>query len=452
MYFFLNEDSAKVTQKKIPIPDNAKKVFKAMKNIYEPYLDKLAGGKVLKSLGSDKKYNLKGTDSSKDNGEDIKNNDYVTVDVAKVRLHRQNKYSPNSVEYQLYGGKLAHDILDKGIKASRRTNKVDPVSPPKPTSNASLKPKNVSSDEIKVPNGKITVNSVSEGVIKEDIEYFYEEFLTEYNVYYVLNEWYNDRTGKQSWGSLINPSMYQKALQEFMKYGRFINFPTNYVYQWMGIIMKNTSILMANTELAGHTTHYPIEEVYDFLSYHYFDDNDIDVFDYHDKEVICRLPISYALSLCRKAGVDLYGDDTPQGIVEEWEEQCGNLLNTYRNSWSLELRDEEIYGRIDMFDLLDIEGLYDWMEMPDGSEAWSDYGLDPLMEIIGEYDESLPPEKVIVLVNRALDVYHYRGDLASIFITGGSKTLSNISESVKMNGKKKVIMTERQLMLLKKDG
>ena len=51
------EDSEKVTKKQIPIPQNAKKVFKAMKKVYEPYIDKnINGSKILKSLGSDKKY------------------------------------------------------------------------------------------------------------------------------------------------------------------------------------------------------------------------------------------------------------------------------------------------------------------------------------------------------------------------------------------------------------
>ena len=72
-------------------------------------------------------------------------------------------------------------------------------------------------------------------------------------------------------------------------------------------------------------------------------------------------------------------------------------------------------------------GLYDWMVMPDGSDAFSDFGLSPLYKIIDEYSSDLPPEKVIVLVNRCLDVYHQRGDLSSIFINGGSSALSKIS-------------------------
>jgi hypothetical protein len=53
-----------------------------------------------------------------------------------------------------------------------------------------------------------------------------------------------------------------------------------------------------------------------------------------------------------------------------------------------------------------------------------------------------------VLVNRALDAYHQRGDLASIFIVGGSKTLSTISEEVAKI--KKIIVNENQLLILKK--
>jgi hypothetical protein len=103
---------------------------------------------------------------------------------------------------------------------------------------------------------------------------------------------------------------------------------------------------------------------------------------------------------------------------------------------------------MDIFDFIDKIGLFDWMMMPDGSDAWSDYGIDPLLKILEEYNENLPPEKVLVLVNRALDVYHQRGDMASIFIQGGSKALSRIAEEVERNTIK-VYITEQQLINLK---
>jgi hypothetical protein len=101
-----------------------------------------------------------------------------------------------------------------------------------------------------------------------------------------------------------------------------------------------------------------------------------------------------------------------------------------------------------MFELLYQIGITDeWMQMPDGSDAFSDFGIEPLEEILAEYDEDLPPEKILVLVNRALDVYHQRGDMASIFIQGGTKALSRIAEEIKRSGKK-VYITEEQLINL----
>ena len=160
MALFL-EDSQKVTQKKIPIPQNAKKVFKAMEKVYEPYLDKAEGGHVLKSLASDKHYNKKGN-GPENNGEE-KKIDTVNVDNAKVRLHRMDKFSPNSVQYQLYGGELAKNIYKDGIQKARSVTTVDAVKPPKPTSDAEVKPAVVKTKEISTPNGKISYTVTSEG-------------------------------------------------------------------------------------------------------------------------------------------------------------------------------------------------------------------------------------------------------------------------------------------------
>ena len=162
------EDSTKVTKKQIPIPQNAKKVFKAMKKIYEPYLDKnIPGSKILKSLGSDKKYNKKGT-NSKVNGEPIKQ-DTVNVNDAKVRLHRMNKLPKNSIQYQLNGGELAANIYKDGIARARGTKEVEAVKPPKPTSNE-VKPAEVKQEKISTPNGKITYTVTAENRVINESE------------------------------------------------------------------------------------------------------------------------------------------------------------------------------------------------------------------------------------------------------------------------------------------
>ena len=135
----------------ISIPKKAKETFQAMKNVYEPYLDKVDGGKVLKSLASDTAYNKKGS-TSNSNGKGTNNS--VSVEDAKKRLERQGKFAPNTVQYQLYGGELAHNIMKKGIEQSRRVQAVDKVEPPKPTTNT-VKP---SSGKIENKGKKIYVS------------------------------------------------------------------------------------------------------------------------------------------------------------------------------------------------------------------------------------------------------------------------------------------------------
>lgn len=369
------EDSQKVTNRKIPIPKNAQKIFSALYNALEPNMGK-NNLKNLKNLATDKTYNKKG-DDKKQNGKDS-NVNYVNVDVAKKRMER---FPNNQLQQMAQGGQLAYNIYKKGVERARSQEKVQPIEPPKPTSNADTRPSDVKQKKIELPSGTITYNENK--VIKEDYDerpIFYD-YLEDYDAYYVLSEFFSNPQGKQDWGVLINPQMYHKALKEFTRFGKLTNstFPSKYVYQWMGIIMKNTAILIANTELAGHSMNFPSYEVVEFAENY---------------------------------GVDLEDD---YDACSEW---------------------------------LGEKGLYDWMQMPDGSDAWSDFGIEPLCKIIEEYNEELPPEKVLVLVNRALDVVHCRGDMSSIFIQGGTKSLDRIAEDVKKNNKK-VFITEKQLISLK---
>lgn len=76
---------------------------------------------------------------------------------------------------------------------------------------------------------------------------------------------------------------------------------------------------------------------------------------------------------------------------------------------------------------LDNIGFYDWCKLPDGSDAWSDYGLEPIWKILSEYNLNMDGEEKLILINRVLNVAHCRGDLASAFIEGGKSTCSIIS-------------------------
>lgn len=161
---------------------------------------------------------------------------------------------------------------------------------------------------------------------------------------------------------LIPFVQYKNAIIEFMKYGVFMRFPTKYIDQWANIVTENTLVICACTELAGHSDGFPYD---DFCSAFGFDEDPIEYKKYYSNFSACS-------------------------------------------------------------EYLDNIGFYEWMSLPDGTDAMSDYGLNPLKKLIMELEECNKPEEKIVVINKILDVYHQRGDLASAFIEGGSKALSTI--------------------------
>ncbi len=108
-------------------------------------------------------------------------------------------------------------------------------------------------------------------------------------------------------------------------------------------------------------------------------------------------------------------EDFEDAFGDEYREWCEKNGNEYEINYS------------NCSEFLDDIGFYDFLEMPDGSDAWSDFGLNPLYDVLREYRDDMTPGEKLILVNRCLDIGHQRGDLASIFIEGGSKTCSAIS-------------------------
>jgi hypothetical protein len=367
MALFL-EYSDKVRNKKYPITKPVRQHASALYNALEKLVPK-NNLKGLKDLATPKKYNVKGADS-KNNGQNT-NVKFITTDDAVKRLQRGG---------YAVGDAFIQKFLDKCVDKSTSQEEVSPVEPPKPTSNA-VKPPKVTTKTIEGGNGTVSYNE--NRIVKEtsnDEEHIFYEYLEDYDVYYVLDDFFDNPKGKQDWGVLINPDMYAKALREFTKYGKLINFPSKYVYQWMGIIMKNTAILEVNSALAGHREYSFSDEIADYAN--------------------------------NRFGIEIEPD----------YESCYNWLEK--------------------------QGLYDWMEMPDGHFAVTDYGTGPLFKIINDYNENLPPEKVLVLVNRALDVYHMQGPICSIFIQGGTTSLNKIAEEIELNKGKKVYLSEESIKRL----
>lgn len=238
------------------------------------------------------------------------------------------------------------------------------------------------------------------GLLKENRDWHeYYDFLNEYDERWVL---YTLKGGNNLWAPRINPSMYQQALNEFTRFGHLDKFPTEHIYKWMGIIMKNTSIIRSITGLAGHDVYCDTNAVVEV----FFDDD-------QDKWE------AYKKSLSHK------GQFSPDfGWMGQEED---------------DFNEEDEVGDYEAADqYLEDNRYFDKMTLPDGSQAWSDFGIHPLEEIIMQYDENMPPDQVLVLINKALDITHQRGDLCSAFIDGGSSTLSSISNGGYINESKEI--------------
>lgn len=204
-------------------------------------------------------------------------------------------------------------------------------------------------------------------------------------------------------GTLIQPQMYQKALDEFVRYGELVRFPANKIYQWARNVVRNIVVLEVCTEFYGHSETSPIE---DFLYFYFYDDENGDV-DY-DK-------------------------------WNEYKEQIG---------------EDDDFGA--MYDFLEKRGFYEWAVLPNGDSALSDFvwtlggtrqgGYNTILKDI---DMDKTPEELLVLINKALDMYHVRGDLSCMLIQGGSESLSKISGSAyvteKINKRHRRLVNERRL-------
>ena len=151
MALFL-EDSKKVTRKKAPIPERDAEHYDALYNALEPTVGK-NNLKNLKSLGTKKEYNKKGVDAKNGKEGNVK---YIDVDVAKKRMQRMN---PNDIKQ---GGQRAYNFYKKTVERARSQEKVQPVQPPKPTSNASLKPQITKEKKIETPSGTIKYTVTAE--------------------------------------------------------------------------------------------------------------------------------------------------------------------------------------------------------------------------------------------------------------------------------------------------
>ncbi len=196
-------------------------------------------------------------------------------------------------------------------------------------------------------------------------EYIYEYYENYDNLFSeILMDMVNKSTKKHMLRK-INPNMYQKALNDFMKFGQITNYPTKYIYDWKNIIIENFTYLDVITMFYGHTSSFDV--------------------------------------------------DTFNDIVFNTDE-TGNRVNDWSEAW--EYIEENGYNEI-------LDNILP--KFSNGHDLISDYGLEPLRKIVEELYQTNDPNKILILINKALDVSHQRSDLSEIFIEGGENSLNRIS-------------------------
>lgn len=225
----------------------------------------------------------------------------------------------------------------------------------------------------------------------------FNDYINKYDTEYVLRT-YKVSPTSDIWQPLIEPSMYYKALSEFVKYGKFMRFPIKHIYQWMGIIMKNAALLDANSQLVGAGMNNIPTELYE------------------------------------KYFPEIFKKYCPCGYTID-----GNMITC---------ADEEGPSSLDFGEFLwTTTDIFNFISAPDGSRGYSDFAIPEIFSIIDEYDDSMPPEKVITIINRVLDVTHENGDLSSVFIRGGRAVLDKISNSGLMTSESNLRNPSRQKAL-----
>lgn len=164
----------------------------------------------------------------------------------------------------------------------------------------------------------------------------------------------------------IVPSMYKRALDDFMSFGKVTRFPEKIILGWRESIVNNIALLEAMTAIGGHTSYFPFEEFNDVFFY--------------DQELgdVTREISDY---------------DEACKIIEEYDPEDGNFPLWSNHQWLL-----------------------------------SDYALDPLLKLSYELSTIEDISEMLTCMDRIMNVVHERSDIAELFMVGGSESLTTISE------------------------
>jgi len=104
---------------------------------------------------------------------------------------------------------------------------------------------------------------------------------------------------------------------------------------------------------------------------------------------------------------------------------CRIAVNTEISGHSQVTQDEALSEHLEPEEQ---EAFVEWaIETAEGGWRITDYGLERLRDLAAQLIEAETPERKLVALDMMLNVAHQRSDLASWFVEGGSRTLSELS-------------------------
>ena len=245
-----------------------------------------------------------------------------------------------------------------------------------------------------------------------DYEFFEREDETERNIFddFLYNN--NQNFTKHIPWSVVPFPRLKKIWEDYMSMG--IVRDTRGLEYIEDIMIENTLKIYSITMLLGHTTYSPDEDYEENIGY------------YVDEQLKC---------ITRKP-VDVNQLEIPFGsrkknIKKTPQEPCEIQINPYlqefvTNLYADEVKEQDIRTKV----YEDLTEKFSWYytEDPESGQAYiSDYGMQPLLTLVGELRRETKPEDKLVTIDKMLNVVHPRSDMASWFIEGGSSSLSKLS-------------------------
>lgn len=154
------------------------------------------------------------------------------------------------------------------------------------------------------------------------------------------------------------------------------------------ICISNTARLYVNSVLVGHTERHPKEYV------------------------------RYDVGYCFK-----------EPKAENPEEPTDpNQLNLFNPEDRSKPKQEKKYDECEGMTLdLTWDEFEDRMDTYIGDDTFSDYATKPLVDLAYELIEAGSPEEQLLICDRMFNVIHCRGDIAALYVQGGSHALSQLS-------------------------